>query len=658
MAVAATTGTPEQTVAPGAEWEEADRHLKKGLSFTSLLFLSMGGIIGSGWLFAVLSAAGIAGPGAILSWVVGGIFVILIAMSWAELSGMLPRSGAIVRYPQLTHGAFTGWMVGWSYWLSAVSVPAIEAEAVVTYVGGKFPNSGLITSTVIASSGNAILAWPKGILFGLGLMLLFFVLNFFGIRLLGETNRYVTWWKIVIPTLTFLFLFAAFHGQNFASLTYKGQGGFLPYGASPIFLAISISGVTFSYLGFRQALDFGGEARNPQRDIPLATILSVVIATVLYTILQVVFIGAVNWHAGGAAPGDWTGLAGGPWAAGPFYNALSAAGIGALGAFATVLLFDAGISPSGTGWVYLGAGTRTNYGLSIGGFLPKALQWPNRYGIPWVALLAALVTGCIFFIPAPSWYELVGFVTLATVTTYVMGGLGVVTMRKTAPTLRRPYVLPNHRFWAPVGFLAAAIIVYWGSFPVLVNLLAAIFVALPVFAWLYARNKGWVSSAGAGVLGLIFLAAWVYINRMGGWVLAHPPAQIAGTWNFPLYDIAFSLAVFFFVGGLWALSNAEGRKHIERGFWFIFMLLAYFPLSYYGQFGGQAKPSITFPWDTLIAVVIGLIAYFWGVASGFETQELKEIVAQSGRPGPPSPTTPARPAVLPNAPAGPGTAAI
>src|SRR5487761_1583178 len=151
MAVAAQTGPLEAPVAPSGEFEDADRHLRKGLTFTSLLFLSLSGIIGSGWLFAVLKAAGIAGPAAIVSWLIGGIFVMFIAFSWSEISAMLPRTGGIVRYPYLTHGGFTGWLVGWSYWLSAVTVPAIEAEAVVTYVGGRFPTSGLET----AASGVA-----------------------------------------------------------------------------------------------------------------------------------------------------------------------------------------------------------------------------------------------------------------------------------------------------------------------------------------------------------------------------------------------------------------------------------------------------------------------------------------------------------------------
>ncbi len=625
MAIAVEPQGPQAAV-PAAEWEGADRHLRKGLSFTSLLFMSVGAIIGSGWLFAALASAGVAGPAAIVAWVVAGLFVLFIAFSWMEISAMLPRSGAVVRYPFLTHGGYTGWMVGWSYFLSAVTVPAIEAEAVVTYLGGQFPKADMVSS-------SGVLSWPQGILVGIGLMILFTSLNYFGIRLLGLVNQYVTWWKIVIPTATFITLFLLLKGQNFTGLAavHGSTGGFAPYGIANIFLAISTTGIIFSYLGFRQALDYGGESRRPQRDIPLATIISVGIGMVIYTLIQVAFIGAANFHNAGVAPGDWAALAKSPWSTGPLKNALDAAGIGAFTAFATLLVIDAGVSPSGTGWIYLGTAARTNYGLSVAGSIPKWFQLHNRYGIPWLALIAALVVGCVFFVPAPSWYLLVGFISSCTVLTYIMGGLSMPAMRRFAPHMHRPFVLKNYWLWAPVGFLAAMMIVYWSGFSTLVDVFAAVFVGLPLFTWYYMRNKGWINPVVAAVVGLVFTGAWVYLNKEGGWVLTSK--LVPGSWSFPAYDIAFSLAVAAFCAAIWALSNAEGRKHIVRGLWFIFLCLAVFPLSYYGQFGPQASPSISFPWDTLIAVGIGLVAYGLGLLSSFETDEMRDITAAAASTG-------------------------
>lgn len=599
-----------------ATFEKSDRYLRKSMGLNSLLFLSIGGIIGSGWLFATLAAASAAGPASVVSWVLGGAFIIVIALAYAEIAAMLPRSGAIVRYPALTHGSFTGWLMGWAYFLSAVSVPAIEAEAVVTYLGGRFPQAGLMTT----EAGTKVLTWPNGILSGIALMVLFFILNFFGIRLLGEWNRWFTWWKLVIPIATFVLLFSVFDSTN-----YSNYGGFAPMGVAPIFQALATSGIVFAYLGFRQALDFGGESRRPQRDIPLATIGSVVITMVIYVLLQLAFTGAINWHAVGVNPGDWAKLASSAWASGPLYHELIAANIALLGAFATVLLIDAAISPSGTGWIYMGTSIRSFYGLAVPGYLPRLFRWMNRFGIPWIAAFSALVVGCIFFIPAPSWYLLVGFITSATVLTYIMGGLMLPVLRRHAAELRRPFRLGWSALWAPLGFLAALMITYWSGFTTLDNVYAAVFVGLPLFSWFYVVSRGWANPIASGVWGLAFLAGWVYVNHMGGWTLSQ--AQVAGSWSFPVYYAAFAGSVLVYTGGLWLMCSTEGRRHVQSGFWLVVLLLATFLVSYYGEFGPVKNSPLRFPWGSLIEAAMGLFIYYWGVASGFATAELGEIVA-------------------------------
>jgi len=609
---------------PAAEFERSDRKLRRSMSLTQALFLSVGSIIGSGWLFAALGAAVYAGPAATVSWVVGGVFIIFIALSWSEVATMLPRTGGLVRYPQMTHGAFAGWIFGWSYWVSAIATPAIEAEAVITYLSGRYPSVGLTHS----ARGTTVLSWPWGIWCAVGLMIIFFCINVFGIRLLSETNKWVTWWKIVVPTCTFCFLFTIFRSSNFTAF-----GGFAPLGTAGIFNALSISGIVFSYLGFRQAIEYGGETRRPQRDMPIATIGAVVITMLIYLGLQIGFLGGLDWHHAGVAAGHWGGLKQSPWAAAPFYKELTAFGIASMSAFGTVLLIDAGVSPSGTGWIYLGTSARANYGLSIAGYSPRIFEWINRFGIPWFALLASGVIGCLFFIPAPSWYLLVGFITSATVLTMLVGCVALPVLRRTAPTLPRPFRLPWMWLWCPVGFLAAVEIVYWAGFTTLNSVEAATWIGLPLFAWYYAWKRGWLRPAAGAALGLVFLGAWIYVNDAGGWTLATGTKQRGGSWPFWLYDAAFSAAVLFFCVALWLLSNREGRLHVQRSAWLVWLLLATFPLSYWGAYGPTSSPALGgFPWDTLIEVGVGLVALAWGVRSGFRTEEIGAIVdaAESG----------------------------
>ncbi len=594
------------------QFESADRKLHRSMSLTQLLLLGVSAQIGSGWLFAVLSAAGVAGPAAVLSWIIAAVLVGLIALCYAELGSMLPRSGAIVRYTYLSHGSFAGWIIGWAYWLSAVTIPPLEAVAVLTYLGGKFPETHFL------QPHSSLLAWPNGILAGVLLMAVFFVLNFFGAKFLSESNRWVTLWKILLPTATFCGLFVVFNGSNFTA-----YGGFTATGVAPIFHAIATTGIIFSLLGFRQALDYGGESRNPQRDVPLATWGSIVIPAIIYTLLQVGFIGAIKWNVMGIGAGSWGDLSKSNWADAPLFHALNAAGIAGL---ATLLIIDAAISPGATGWVYLGTAARCGYGLGVHRNIPPIFQANNRFGIPWVALAVSAVVGCVFFVPSPSWYTLVGFISAAAVMTYIMGGAGLPVLRKHAAGLPRPFRLRGSWFWSPIAFLAAALILYWSGFTTLANVFTAALIGMPLFCWYYAWQRGWMPKVPAIVVGVVFLGVWLWIAYAGGWVLTASGKQRAGAWAFGTYDGAFSAAFLALCVLMWWLSNAEGRRHILASAWLVWLILAYLPLSYFGHYGPLAHPPLAFPWGTVVAIGVGLVTQFWAVRSGFETEELRDIV--------------------------------
>lgn len=605
-----------------ASFEVADAGLKRRLSFTQLLLLGVSAQIGSGWLFGVLAAAGVAGPAAILSWIIASVLVFLIALTYLELGAMLPRSGAIVRYTYLTHGSLAGWIIGWAYWLSVVSIPPIEAEATLTYLGGQFPETGFLSKV----DGVDVLSWPNGILAGFALTALFFVLNFFGARFLAESNRWVTLWKIALPTLTFIFLFFILKGQNFVS-----YGGFAPLGVPPIFHAIATTGIIFSLLGFRQALDFGGEVRNPQRNVPLATIGSIAIPAVIYTLLQVAFIGAINWADMGLKPGAWDKLVTGGWADGPLFHALDSANIAALAALGVFLLIDAAVSPLATGWVYLGTAARTGYGLGVHRNIPKVFTNNNRFGIPWLPLVVSAVVACVFFVPAPSWYQLVGFISSAAVLTYIMGGVGLPVLRRTAPHLKRPFLLKGWRFWSPVSFLAAVLILYWSGYSTLANVTTATFIGLPFFTAYYAWRRGWMKGPASAIISIVFFVLWIWVAIQGGWVLTTGGGQRPGSWPFPLYFAVFCALVIAFCAAVWLTSTPEGRRDVTANWWLIWLLLASVLVGYLGEYGPLPHPVLGFPWGMLVEIGVGIVAYIWALKVGFASDEIKDIVATAER---------------------------
>jgi amino acid transporter len=594
---------------------ESDTRLRRSLSFWQLYFIIVSGIIGSGWLFASLGASADAGPAAIVSWVVASVLVVLMALAFSEMAGILPRTGAAVRYPHFTHGGFVGVIIGWCYLLWALAVPSLEAEAVVTYASDYVP--GLI----MKSGGTNVLTWPEGIGMAVVLMIIFAVINYYGVLLVGRLSTYITLWKLIVPCLTFIFLFIFnMHTQNFVS-----YGGFSPLGNDHILGTIVTSGIAFAIISPLQGLEYGGESRNPQRDLPLATILGILTAVVIYVLLQGSFIGAIDWGSMGIHPGNWLGMKTGKWSGAPFAQALQASSTGFVGAYAVVLLIDAYVSPGATGFVYLGIGTRTIYGLSSIGYLPKFFQWLNPSRIPWIALAVAFVIDCLLFAPFPSWYSMVSIASSTIAIVLVMGGIGLVVLRRTAPGLRRVYRLPGAMVLAPAATISAVLFIYWASFSVLTAVVAAALIVLPVWSAFFAPARGWLDRRVGVALGVAFLIVWVATQEWSGWILAPATKPLADHPAFGLYEGAMAVEVALFTGLCWLFSNQRGRKEVWRAAWLEFLILGVFALSYFGSYGPLPKPAVGFPWDSVLAMVLGLIVFFWGVASGFLTEEIEAV---------------------------------
>lgn len=615
---------------------ESDKKLRKALTLQDLFFMSMGAIIGSGWLFGTLKGSYLTGPSAFIGWVVGGIIILFIALVYAEISGAIPRSGSIVRYPHLSHGGYTGFILGWAYLLSAVTVPPIEAEAAVTYsdtyIHGLVSNSGVLTGT--------------GILYALGLMIVFFFLNYVGIKFLGKFNTVVTWWKFIIPSLTFIFLFFAFKGSNFTA-----YGGFTPLGLPAMFFTIPT--FTFAYLGFRQALEYGGEAKRPQRDIPRATIYSIVVATALYTLLQLSFTGAINWSAAGVNPGDWVGLkTSGTLSLAPYYWALKDTGIAFFGAFASVLLIDAWTSPVGTGWIYSGTGTRTFYGLATDGYFPKFfMKIKESTRIPVFSLIAAIVMGAVFFAPFPSWYLLVDFIVGTSVFTYVLGPTALHIYRKYAPNIHRPFRLPAASVFAPLGFVGGSLIIYWSGYGYLWYVWTLVFVGLPIFYFIFAPKVMGIKPGHSYLIGIVQVIVIALVSAYG-YLVTYAGDNISGatipasdstmTMGFILYFIGLALAMYIpmWITGRLATTN-EGRKLMKASYWIITLALFSYVVSFFGAFGPMHNPAVPFPYDNIVIIVGSFFIYLWGVRSGYKTEALEELEEMKALgQAPPAPTAP------------------
>lgn len=633
-----------------------DKKLRRALTRWDLMGLSMGGIIGSGWLLATNKAAAVAGPSATISWIVGAIMVLFVALVWAEVSAAIPRTGAIVRYPYYTHGSYTGFYFGWAYFLTAVTVPAIEVEAALLGLSAVNPQwysalaqvgtPPLVTQSLVG--GTVTELTPLGTGLAVVLMIGFFFLNYVGIRVLGKTNTYVTIWKVIIPIFTFLLLFTLFKSGNFnlgpvsAAASTSGvasKGGFFPYGISYTFYAIPTSGVFFAYLGFRQGLEYGGEAKRPRRDIPFVTIGSILIALGIYEFLQIAYLGAINWTQAGVPVGDWAYLTSSLWAGLPLKYAIAAGSGAAYAFFAWVLIADSFISPTGTGWIYMGTSTRTLYGLSVEGYFPRAVHSIHeRFRIPWVALVLSLIIGVVFLVPLPSWYALVAFISSTSALTYVTGGALLPGLRKFAPNLKRPFRLPVVWFFAGAGFIAAAMVLFWSGFGFITWVYIAVWVGLVIYIAYALPNKMGVSrglSYGLAALVLVLLVVLAYWGPLWSndgvntflWSTTSAAADAA-------YFLLYGVVTIGITVLLWRIVKPSVRQEIGAGLWIPVWLFAFYLLSYYSEFGpGTAYPGanyLIFPWGTILAAVVAAVFFVWAALSAFRTEELKVIESEGG----------------------------
>jgi amino acid transporter len=447
--------------------ERAAPKLRREVGLVGLVFASLGSIIGAGWLFGALYASSLAGPAAIFAWLLGGAAMMLLALTHAELGATYPVAGGNARFPHYAFGSVIGFTSGWVAFLGALTVGPIMVQATLLYA------SNYVSSLTTVSSGRPVLT-AQGYLVAAALLLLFCTINVMGVRWLAETNKLAVLWKILIPALTVVALVVtSAHEENFSA-----GGGFMPYGWKGVFLAMSSGGVVFACLGFEQAVQLGGESRNPGRNIPVAIIGGMVVAVALYIALQLAYIVALDPSS---LSHGWNGVSfsGKAELFGPFAGLATALGLGWL---AVLLYTDAIVSPGGTGLLYTGASARLSYALSRNGYIPGAFARLTLRGAPLFAIAFSFVCGLVLFLPFPGWQQLVGFISAAAVIAYAMVPLSLGALRRQDPGRPRPFRLPAASLVAPAAFIVANEILLFTGWAVVWKLIVAILVGFALLA--------------------------------------------------------------------------------------------------------------------------------------------------------------------------------
>lgn len=266
----------------------------------------------------------------------------------------------------------------------------------------------------------------------------------------AKANNIISVFKFVVPVLVIVMLLTHFHPANLSI------HGLAPNGLSGVEAAVSAGGIIFAYLGLTPIVSVASEVRDPQRTIPIALILSVVLSTVIYVLLQLAFLGGIPTDM---LAGGWSGMD--KAFALPYHDIALALGFGWL---ATLVVCDAVISPSGTGNIYMNATPRIVYGWArSGGFFPALTRIDRASGIPRPALWLTLALSIFWTLPFPSWEALIQVVSAALVLSYAVAPVTVAALRRSAPALERPFRVRGFAVIGPVSFAVAGLIVYWSG---------------------------------------------------------------------------------------------------------------------------------------------------------------------------------------------------
>ncbi|MCC3768678.1 amino acid permease [Streptomyces sp. UNOC14_S4] len=414
----------ERLVAEGGQGEGGS--LRRSLGMWQLTMISIGATLGTGIFVVLGEAVPKAGPAVIVSFVIAGITALFSALSYAELAGTIPVSGSSYSYAYATLGELVAWVCGWCLILEyGVSVAAVA-------VGwGQYLNElldGTIGVTIPASLANPP---GDGGVFNLPALLVVLLCMAFLLGGAKESARANTIMVVVKIAALLLFCGVAFQGVkagNYAPFMPLGIAGLSSAGAS----------LFFSYIGFDAASTAGEEAKDAQRDLPRAIMLSLIIVTALYCLVAAVAVGAMPWQKFEGSEAALAGIMKDVTGQG-FWAVLLAAG--AVIAIASVVL------------TVLYGQTRILFAMSRDGLVPKIFSKVDpKSGTP-RANTIIVSAFCGILAAAVPLGQLADATSIGTLFAFALVNIAVIVLRRTRPAMHRTFRVPLSPLFPAIGFL-------------------------------------------------------------------------------------------------------------------------------------------------------------------------------------------------------------
>ena len=492
--------------------EHGGKGLRRSLSAFDLTLLGIGAIIGTGiFVLTGTAAANQAGPAITMSYLAAGLACAFAALCYAEFASMIPIAGSAYTYAYATLGEIVAWMIGWDLILEYAVGSLTVAIGWSGYMQRLLAGFNIILPQALgAPPPVGVINLPAVII-----TLLIMILLVVGVRESARFNAVM----VAIKVVAVLFFLAA--GVTYVEPT--NWEPFAPYGWPGIMAAAAV--VFFAYIGFDAVSTTAEEAKNPQRDLPIGIIASLVICTVLYLAVGLVLTGIVPVIQFRASEAALPGVAMVAQEESiKFLNAPVAYALAFIGQGWAAGLVSAGAVAGITSvlLVMLMSQPRIFFSMSRDRLLPPGVSKVHpRFGTPYITTIITCVLVAIFagFTNIQAAGEMT---SIGTLFAFVVVCAAVLVLRRSRPDAKRPFRVPFGPVFPTLGILACAYLM----------------LSLPVITWI--RFLGWLD------LGMIIY--WLYGRKQSLLV-----DQAESQRRTPLQALANFITVF----GLLLIFNAS-----------------------------------------------------------------------------------------------------
>jgi APA family basic amino acid/polyamine antiporter len=460
--------------------EHGGKQLKRTLSALDLTLLGIGAIIGTGiFVLTGTAAANQAGPAITVSYVVAGVACGFAALCYAEFASMIPIAGSAYTYAYATLGEVFAWMIGWDlileYAVGSMTVAIGWSGYMQKLLHGVGIELPLWMTAAPGSAPGTVVNLPAAII-----VLVIMVLLVVGIRESARANAVM----VTIKGLVVLFFIAA--GVKYVNA--DNWVPYQPYGWSGVMAAAAV--VFFAYIGFDAVSTTAEEAKNPQRDLPIGIIASLVICTALYLAVASILTGIVPVTQYRSLAEALPGVPSAPATEiTRFLNAPVAFALSLIGQDWAAYLVSAGAVAGITSvlLVMLMSQPRIFFAMSRDQLLPAGVSKVHpRFGTPYLTTIITCVI--VALVASLTQIQVVGEMTsIGTLFAFVVVCAAVLVLRVKRPEARRPFRVPFGPVFPVLGIVSCLYLML--SLPVLtwVRFLVWLNIGMMIY-WFYGRQ--------------------------------------------------------------------------------------------------------------------------------------------------------------------------